>query len=356
MIYGLIHSAALLVFLILIYALLYENTLQRSEHKVLEQLSALYLQFTPQQILRVVHTPPQHIAYSQEMRLTVGNHAAIRRDADFAIRESIQCINSTVARRARYKMHDYISVLSSIIVHTTYFYLPFFLRFYNRVDKSTCRLAIRDVGYLKSLIVNLLYFRTHPHRASTTAIIIFRHIYVSARREIRIQSKILTTEISYRRIKNLIEIMRKNLRRQSDGNTFRPLGKQQREFHRQCQRFRLTTVVRHSPIRSLRIKYRLQREFRQPRLYITRSSRTVTSKDITPVTLAFDEQILLSKLHKRISDGSISMRMILHRVAHYIRDFIETPVIELLHRMKYPSLHRLQAILNMRHGTLKNNI
>ena len=50
------------------------------------------------------------------------------------------------------------------------------------------------------------------------------------------------------------------------------------------------------------------------------------------------------------------MRVILHSISHYIGDLIETSVVKLLHRMEYTPLHRLQAVLYMRHGTLKNYI
>ena len=183
----LVYIAALLVLLILIYPLLYEYPFQRSEHQTFQQFAALYLQLTAKQILSVVDTTAQHIAYSQKMRLTVGNHATIRRYADFAIRESIQSINGTVARRSGNQMHDYIGMLCRIVIHPADFYLSFFLSLYDRIDKRASSLAVWYVGYLKRLVVYLVNLGAHPHRAATPAIVVFRHINIAACRKIGIQ-------------------------------------------------------------------------------------------------------------------------------------------------------------------------
>ena len=56
----------------------------------------------------------------------------------------------------------------------------------------------------------------------------------------------------------------------------------------------LTAVVTLHPLCGLVVKDRIECEFRQPRLDITGSRRTVAGKDIAPVTLAVDQQVFLA--------------------------------------------------------------
>ena len=72
--------------------------------------------------------------------------------------------------------------------------------------------------------------------------------------------------------------------------------------------------------------------------------------------MRINEQILLSHLHKSISDGGITMRVELHSVAHDISHLIISAVIHTLHGVKNTALHRLQAVLDMGHGTLQDYI
>ena len=50
------------------------------------------------------------------------------------------------------------------------------------------------------------------------------------------------------------------------------------------------------------------------------------------------------------------MRVKLHGVSHDIRHLVVSSVIHSLHRVQYASLHGLQSVLDMRHGTLENHI
>lgn len=50
------------------------------------------------------------------------------------------------------------------------------------------------------------------------------------------------------------------------------------------------------------------------------------------------------------------MRVILHGITDNIGHLIETTVIESLHRVEYTALHGLEAVLNMRHGTLEYHV
>jgi len=61
-------------------------------------------------------------------------------------------------------------------------------------------------------------------------------------------------------------------------------------------------------------------------------------------------------LHQRISDRSISMRMVFHGITDNIGNLIVTPVIQFAHRVQNPSLYRFQTIVHVRDGPFENNI
>ncbi len=97
-------------------------------------------------------------------------------------------------------------------------------------------------------------------------------------------------------------------------------------------------------------------KLRKACLDVTRSSGIVASEDVTEVTLCVDKQVFLSKLHQSITNGSIAVRVVFHRVTHDVSHLVETTVVEFVHRMQDTTLHRLQAVLDGRHGTFEDDI
>ena len=150
--------------------------------------------------------------------------------------------------------------------------------------------------------------------------------------------------------------MRKNLGGKPHGNTLRTLHEQQRELHGQRQRLALTAVVRHGPVRGLRIEHRFQGKLREARLDVTGCGRAVARQNVTPVTLRLHKQFLLSQLHERVADGGVTVRVVLHRIAHHVGYLVETAVVQLLHRVQDAPLYGLQPVVDVRHGTLQNNV
>ncbi len=150
--------------------------------------------------------------------------------------------------------------------------------------------------------------------------------------------------------------MRQDFRRKPHRYTFHPLEKQQGELYRQGHRLLFTPVVGWHPVSDFGIIKGIKGERRQPCLDISSGSGVITRQDVAPVTLRLYQQLLLPQLHQCILYRGIAMRVILHGVAYYIGNLVETPVIKRFHRMKYAALHRLQAIVDMWHGTLQDNI
>ena len=90
-------------------------------------------------------------------------------------------------------------------------------------------------------------------------------------------------------IAQFIEVMWKNLGGKSHGNTFYPLGQQQREFDRQCDRLSVSAVIGSLPFSRFRVEHHIQRKLGKPGFDVTGSSCTVARQDVTPVSLAVNE-------------------------------------------------------------------
>ena len=225
-----------------------------------------------------------------------------------------------------------------------------------RMLRRTRRLAERNLRDGKRLVVALLNLRTHTHHPTTLTVVVLAHVDASTRREVRIELERLVVEIIHRSITDFIEIMRENLARKTHGNAFSTLCQQQRELHRQGDRLLVASVVTQFPFRRLRIENHVERELRKTSLDVSTRSSIVTRQDIAPVALAVNQQFLLPQLHQRILDTRITMRMILHRATHDVRHLIISAIVHLLHRMEDTSLHRLESVHDMRHGTLQNHV
>ena len=259
-------------------------------------------------------------------------------------------------RHAVRQMHLYLHLGSRIVVYTLSFDLAFVYRFENTVDKRRRGLAERYLADNERPVVELLYLRPHLQSAAPLPVIILADINGATRGKVGIKRERLAAQILDGRIANLIEVMRQQLAAQPNGNTLGPLRQEQRELHRQRNRFLVPSVITQLPVGSLRIENHVEGKLRQPCLNITRSSRTVARQDVSPVALTVNEQVLLPHLHQGIADRSVAMRVELHRVAHDIGHLIITSVVHALHRMQDAPLHGLQSVFDMRHGPFQNHI
>ena len=82
----------------------------------------------------------------------------------------------------------------------------------------------------------------------------------------------------------------------------------------------------------------------------------MTGKLIAEVSLFVDEQILVGQHHQCRINRRIAVRMIFHRITDHIGHLMKTAVIHLDQRMQNPPLHRFQPVIQMRNGTVFNNI
>ena len=140
------------------------------------------------------------------------------------------------------------------------------------------------------------------------------------------------------------------------GDAFHALREQQRELHRQRHGLLVATVVGGHPFGDLRAEDDIQREFGQAGFDVSRSSGVVAGEGVAPVALGVDEQVLLAQLNHGIANGGIAMRMIFHRVPDDVRHLVVTAVFQLVHAVQDAAVHRLQAVIDVRHGALKDDV
>ena len=342
-----------LIAFLLIDAVLDEYLLEGGIEILLLQLRLLYLEFPLEQRLRVVAREFEQVTYRRKDRFAVLHYAAVRRDIDFAVRERIESIYRFVGRRTRRKLHYDTSRLGREVINLLDLDLAFLVGFEDGLDDLRGGGAERYLGDDEGLVVvGFGDARAYLNRTAALAVVVASHVDDAARREVGEQRELLVTQVRQGCIAELVEVMRQDLRVQTYGDTFYALRQQQRELNRQVNRFVLTAVVTLHPLGRLVVKDRLEGKFRQSCLDITGSCRTVTGEDITPVTLAINQQIFLTQLHERIADRRIAVRVVLHRLTDDISYFVELPVVYALHSVQYTTLYRLESILYSRHSTL----
>ena len=103
-------------------------------------------------------------------------------------------------------------------------------------------------------------------------------------------------------VADVVEIVGQYLGRKAHGNAFSALCQQQGELGGQRDGLLVAAVVAQLPFGGLGVESHVEGEFRQSGLNISGCSGTVAGKDVTPVALCIDQQVLLSHLHQRVAD------------------------------------------------------
>ncbi len=150
--------------------------------------------------------------------------------------------------------------------------------------------------------------------------------------------------------------MWKDFRRQSHGYTLSSLRQKQGEFHREAHRFFVASVVGQFPFGGFCIKQHIEGKLREPRLDVTPGGRRVVGKNVSPVALGVNKQVLLSELYERAVNRSVAVRVKLHCFSHDVRYFVVPPVVHSFHGVENSSLHGFQAVAYMGHGAFEYHI
>ena len=156
------------------------------------------------------------------------------------------------------------------------------------------RLGIRQFTNHQRLVVELLDLGTHLQQTASLTVVVLAHINATASGEVGIQCKWLPFQVGNGRLTDLIIVMRQDLRAQTHGNALGTLSQQQGVFGRKGNRFLVPSIVAQLPLGSLGIENHVEGEFRESCLNISGRCSTVTCQDVSPVSLAVNQQVFLS--------------------------------------------------------------
>ena len=81
-----------------------------------------------------------------------------------------------------------------------------------------------------------------------------------------------------------------------------------------------------------------------------------TGEYVAPVSLAVDEQFLLSQFDESLVYRGIAVGVKLHGLAYDAGHLVVAAVFHALHDMEYASLDRLQSVFDMGNGALQDNV
>ena len=110
------------------------------------------------------------------------------------------------------------------------------------------------------------------------------------------------------------------------------------------------------PVGGLGVEHRVEGKLGKTGFDVSSGSSTVAGQYVAPVALGVDEQLLLAQLHQRVAYRHVAVGVQLHRLAHHVGHLIISAVVHALHGVQYASLHRLQTVLDMRHGTFQDYV
>ena len=259
-------------------------------------------------------------------------------------------------------MDEYLGLGSCEVLHIAYLYLSLLVGLQYAVDKGAgltggaCGLAVGYLGDGQCLAVALLYLGTHAHSPSALSVIVLAHVDTAACGEVGIEMELLPMQVGDGCIAYLSQVVGQYLAVQTHSDAFGTLRKQERELHRQGDRFLVAPVIRQLPLGGLGVEDNIQSEVAQTGLDVSASRRIVSCDDVTPVALAIHQQILLPQLHQRILDAGITVGMELHGMAHDVGHLVVAAVIHALHAVHDASLHGLESVAYVRHCTLQDYV
>ena len=163
-------------------------------------------------------------------------------------------------------------------------------------------------------------------------------------------------QVFYGRIAKFIEVMRQYFGRKPHGNTFHTLCQQQGEFDGQRHRFLVSSVVRQFPFGCFGVEHHIECKFGKACFDVTGGGCAVSCKNIPPVSLAVDEQILLAELHQCVTDAGITVRVKLHGVSHDVCHLVIASVFHTPHGVQDTPLHGFQSVHDVGYGTFQDYV
>ena len=186
---------------------------------------------------------PQQFVSIREERLVVLYHAHVGTYRGLAVSECIEGVDSLVGGYVVVEVDDNLGDLGGKVFHFLDFYFPAVVRFQYAVYQYRHCLPVWDFTDDEGLLVEFLDVYAHPDTASAVAFVVFRAVCGASCRKIRIQFEVFPPEAGYGCVDEVVEIVGKDFRGESDGYPLGSLGEQKREFGRKFDRFLVSAVV-----------------------------------------------------------------------------------------------------------------
>ena len=144
-----------------------------------------------------------------------------------------------------------------IVGYLFYFDLALFIGLEDRIDQLGRGYAVGNVLDQQRFFVGFFDMCANAYFAAPLPVVIVGGVDHPRRQEIGEELEFLTLEVFHCGFAKLAEIVREDLGGQTDGDAFGALGKQQREFHWQGNRFVLPSVIAELPFGGLGVETRL---------------------------------------------------------------------------------------------------
>ena len=108
--------------------------------------------------------------------MLVVDYATVWRHAYFAVAEGIEGVNGFVGGGAWNEMYYYPGGFGGVVLDFAYLDFAFLEGFENGVDNGACRLAVRNLGNGKCLVIDFFDFGTYAQCAATLTVVVARGV------------------------------------------------------------------------------------------------------------------------------------------------------------------------------------
>jgi len=178
----------------------------------------------------------------------------------------------------------------------------------------------------------------------------------AAGREIRIDPERFALEVIDGGAAEVVEIVRQDLGREADRDALGALEQDDGESGRQRDGLPGASIVAELPRGRLGVEEDLAGEWGQAGLDVSRRGRLVARQHVAEIALRFDEEAALGEPHERGADRGVAVRMKAHRGSDDVGHLMEPAVVHLPQGVEHAPLHRLEAIVDVWHGAVKDDV
>ena len=318
------------------------------------------LKFTLREFRKPRHIVLQNLRDAHKFRTPRFQYNRTRRKRLFAGRKRIKRGNRLLLGHTRREFEFNPHLVAREVVELTHPHFFLLNRVFYGRGNGVRRLAPREFRYHELIFIFLLNAGTHFYLAES--VLIVGSVHNAAELEVGIERKGLLLKKRNFRLKKFDEVMGQDCRRKSHRDTIRPEHQQKRNLRGQINRLFFSTVVIWHKSRRLLVEDFVPRKVRQTTLNITRRrvrhsriKRAVVTLSVNQVALAFAPK-LVGENTNRVTNGSVAVRMVLHRVTHDIGDLRVASVILLPEGMHNAPLDGLKAIFHSWDCTRTNYI